>query len=285
MIRAIITDVDGVIVGDKTGINFPLPNEKVIRRLKEVSKSGIPIILCTGKFNYAIEGIIRQAELDNPHIADGGSLIYNPLKNQIIKEHVITKELATAIVKTCLANNIYLEVFSAKDYHVQKDQVYELTAIRTSALQKEPKLVDSLIDIIQTMDTIKILAFAKNNSERPNIETILSPFNDRLNAMWSTLPIMLPAMARVITAKGVSKMHAAQEVLEYLGISFAECLGVGDLPADWKFMQLCKYVAGIGDLDEEFRQNILSKGKGNYFLASSANEDGFLDILQYFLQK
>lgn len=81
MIKAIITDVDGVIVGDKKGVNFPLPNERVIERLKAIKKSGIPVILCTGKPTYATEDIIRKAELDNPHITDAGAFIYNPLQN------------------------------------------------------------------------------------------------------------------------------------------------------------------------------------------------------------
>jgi len=72
MIKAIITDVDGVIVGDKTGVNFPLPNATIIRKLKELKKSGIPIILCTGKPSYTINDIIIKAELDNPHISDAG---------------------------------------------------------------------------------------------------------------------------------------------------------------------------------------------------------------------
>src|SRR6185503_9311617 len=127
MIKAIITDVDGVIVGDKEGVNFPLPNDKVIQKLKEINKKGIPVVLCTGKFSLAIEDIIIKAELDNPHITDGGALIYNPLRNQIIKEHSIPKDLVTEIVTVCFVNNIEVVVYSAKEYFVQKDQITEAT--------------------------------------------------------------------------------------------------------------------------------------------------------------
>lgn len=282
MIKAIITDVDGVIVGDKNGVNFPLPNERVIERLKAIKKSGIPVILCTGKPTYATEDIIRKAELDNPHITDAGAFIYNPLQNQIIKEHTIAKDLSTRIGEISLKNNFYLEIHTSKGYYVQKDQVYELTDTRISILQKEPFLVDSLLEIIPTLDIIKILAFTKTDTEKSQLETILDPFNDAIHAIWSTVPIMRPAMARVITRKGVSKMHASQEVLDYLGIAFDECLGVGDLPPDWLFIKHCRYGGVVGDSDQEFKNNVISKGEGNYFLGSSVDENGFLQILDYF---
>ncbi len=282
MIKAIITDVDGVIVGDKEGVNFPLPNERVIKKLREINKSGIPIILCTGKFSYAIEDIIKKAELDNPHITDGGALIYNPLRNQIIKEHIIDKKLATDIVAACLKKNIYLELHTAKEYYVQKNYVDAFTDIRKKALLKNPVLLDSLVTGMQTLDIIKILAFTKIDTEKPQVEKLLSSFSHEINAMWSSLPIMRPAMARVITRKGVSKMHASQEVVEYMGISFDECLGVGDLPSDWEFMKLCKYAATVGNVDEEFKKNVMSKGEGKYFLAPPVDNDGFIDIINHY---
>jgi len=284
MIKAIITDVDGVIVGDKTGINFPLPNEKVIQKLKEVNKKGIPVVLCTGKPKYAIEDIIIRAELDNPHITDLGAFIYNPLRNQVIKEHVINKNIAIEIVELCLRNNIYLDIFSTDEYFVQKDQVRELTNKRTIIMQKEPKLVDSLLEAVYANNIIKILAFAMDDGFKPQLEELLNPFNESTDMIWSTVPFMLPVMARVITAKNVSKMHAAEEVMQHLNISFDNCLGIGDLPPDWKFIKLCKYAGTVGNIDEKFIENIKTKGEGNYLLASSVDDDGFIEILNYFIK-
>lgn len=50
MIKAIIADVDGVIVGNRRGVNFPLPNKVVMQKLKDLHKKGIPIVLCTEPF-------------------------------------------------------------------------------------------------------------------------------------------------------------------------------------------------------------------------------------------
>lgn len=282
MIKAIITDVDGVIVGTKKGVNFPLPNEKIIQRLKELHKKGLPIILCTGKPITAIEGIIRAAELDNPHICDAGAFIYNPLRDQIIKEHIIPKNLVKKIVASCLKNNIYVEVLAAKEYYIQKNQIQALTQKRTAILQQEPIVVDALLDVIPQLKIIKILPFINDVSEKQRIENLLTPFADEIHSFWSTVPFMLPAWTKVVTVKGVSKYHASQEVLDYLNLSFKDCLGVGDLPPDWLFIKHCRYGGIVGDADPEFKNNVISKGEGNYVLAPSADENGFLDILDYF---
>lgn len=284
MIKAIITDVDGVIVGDKEGINFPLPNKRVIQRLKEINQTGIPIILCTGKPKKSIEEIIKAAQLDNPHISDAGAYIYNPLRDEVVNEHTIPTLLVKQIVKACLEKNLYVEIHEATGYYIQKDQQQSLTAKRTIILQQEPKIVDSLIAEISQRKIIKILPFIDNEKEKARIEEILEPVVDKIHAFWSTVPFMLPVLAKVITAKGVSKMYASQEVLDYLQLSFNDCLGVGDLPPDWLFIKHCLYGGAVGNIDSEFKKNIKSKGKGNYFFGRSVDEDGFIEILNYFIK-
>jgi hydroxymethylpyrimidine pyrophosphatase-like HAD family hydrolase len=91
----------------------------------------------------------------------------------------------------------------------------------------------------------------------------------------------VPRRPCVITAAGVSKEHAARKVTGYLGLSFDNILGVGDSPADWNFMQLCKYVATVGN-DTTLQRLVESKGPAHYFHATSVNDHGLLQILEHF---
>ncbi|HUQ85673.1 MAG TPA: HAD hydrolase family protein [Candidatus Limnocylindrales bacterium] len=61
MIKAIITDVDGVIIGEKIGYNSPHPHSAVLSALKDIRGKGIPVALCTAKPYYAILDIIKDA--------------------------------------------------------------------------------------------------------------------------------------------------------------------------------------------------------------------------------
>lgn len=282
MIKAIITDVDGVIVGKKHGVNFPLPNELVIQRLKDLHKKGMPIVLCTAKFNYAVLKIIQQADLRNPHITDGGALIIDPLDKKVIRKHIFDRTLAENIVSTLLAAGIYTECFGVEEYFLQKDHHSDFTKKRIAIIQKEHKAVDSLVAHVKQEDVIKILAFIKTDEEKQIVEQRLKPFMGNMHLIWSTHPALFPHTGAVITVKDVSKKHAALEVLQYLNISPEQTLGIGDTLGDWNFMSLCKYVATVGDESQELKSLAKSKGEGKYFIGSSVDENAFLEIVDYF---
>jgi HAD superfamily hydrolase (TIGR01484 family) len=282
MVKALVIDVDGVIVGKRLGINFPLPTKQVINVLRSLNKKGIPVVLCTAKFNHAVKEIITQAELHNPHITDGGALIIDPLNDKIIKTHFFNKALARQIVSTAIKNHIYTEVYGVNDYYLQKNHISQFTETRMKILQKEHIAVASILDRLQDIDVIKIINFAHNMEEKRQIEALHKGITEQIHAIWSTHPAMYPTEGMILTIKGVSKKTATQEVFDYLKISLHEALGVGDSLADWNFMSLCKYAGVVGNASNELMTKAKLKGEGNYFFAPSADEDGFLQILDYF---
>src|SRR3989344_5643561 len=107
MIKGIIIDIDGVIIGQKIGFNSPTPNPDVIRALREIRSKGIFISLCTAKPHFAVDDIIKLAKLDNLHISDGGSVIIDPINSVVVKKYVIEKQIAKDIIKTYLENDVY----------------------------------------------------------------------------------------------------------------------------------------------------------------------------------
>jgi hydroxymethylpyrimidine pyrophosphatase-like HAD family hydrolase len=86
MIKGVILDVDGVIVGEKIGFNSPYPNDLVYKALSQIRKAGIFVSLCTAKPYFSIYPIIEKAELDNFHICDGGAVLINPVSQQILEK-------------------------------------------------------------------------------------------------------------------------------------------------------------------------------------------------------
>ncbi len=86
MIKGIILDIDGVIVGEKIGFNSPNPHIEVIKKLKEIREQGIVIVLCTAKPHYSIQTIINEAKLNNLHITNGGGVIIDPIDNIFLKK-------------------------------------------------------------------------------------------------------------------------------------------------------------------------------------------------------
>ncbi len=275
-------DVDGVIVGNKIGVNFPLPHTEVIQKLKQVHSRNISVILCTGKFNSAILDIIWQAKLNNPHITDGGALILDPINNKIIKKYSIEKNILKSCVESCLKQNIYIELYTAESYFIQKKQVSDFTLKREDILQTKPVIVDSLDLIIDDDKFIKVIAFAKDKSEMPKVEAAIKHLRGKISSFWSFHPYIDPCRPCVITASNVSKANAVKETLKNLKLSFEESLGIGDSQSDWGFIKQCKYAATLDNGDSNIKKLVKTKGSGNFLIARHIDKNGIFDILKYF---
>lgn len=285
MIKAIILDVDGVIVGNKTGINFPLPHKEVIKELKNIHAKGMPIILCTTKFNLAILNIIKQAYLNNPHITDNGALIIDPINAKIIKKYALAKSIVIKITRSFIQDNIYFELYSPEHFYIQKTQVSDFTLKRANILQIEldPIVVQSLFSIAEQEEIIKINCFAKDEYDVTKIEKTINQFKNGVSFFWSFHEDLYPIRPCIITALNVSKVNAVMEIVKSLKLSFNDILGVGDSISDWNFMKLCKYVATLENGDEEIKKLVRTKSEGNYLIAPHINNNGIFEILKYFL--
>lgn len=282
MIKGIILDIDGVIVGEKIGFNSPYPHRDVINRLKKIRENGIIISLCTAKPHYSIQTIINDAKLSNLHITNGGGVIIDPINNIILKKHVIDKEIAAKVLSNYLASNIYTEFYTVKDYFIQRSQEDEITKTHIHILQQNPKMVDSLVEKSKNQDIVKIMPIAKNEQDKKRLIQLFKPFEDKLTLSWGIHPIALPHLFGIITAKGISKKQAALEIASNYQISPDELLGIGDSTSDWQFIESCKYAAALENGSNELKELIQSKGTNFYTIGKSVDKNGILDIFNYF---
>lgn len=280
-IKAIITDVDGVMVGKQEGVNFPLPQKGILNTLKQISAGGIPIVLCTAKFGNAIKDIGIQAKLHNPHITDGGAVIVDWLGQQIIAQHALRKEIVYAIIQASLEQNIYTEIYTVDNYYVQKSQKSDFIAKRTKVTKMPPQLVSSLQKIVKEKEVIKVICMSEDK-DATKLQNIIRPFTGEVTYIWSKHPFLRPRQIMVITALQASKQQAAKEVADYLNIAFDDILGIGDSESDWSFMQLCGYAAALDSDDDKLVKHVKTKGKGHFFVAPSVEEHGLFQVFQYF---
>lgn len=282
MIKAIVADVDGVIVGKRPGVNFPLPHTEVIQKMHELQAAGLPIILCTARFGLAVKEIANLAGLGNPHITDGGALVIDLIDHKIIKKYVIDKATIKRCVTRCLEQGVYLELYTPEAYYLQRSQLSEFLSKRIDVLGIDPIIVDSLAAVAEQQAIIKMIVFT-HKDDKTKAEAIVKGLGDAISFIWSQNLYLEPMRPGILTAPGVSKAHASAEALESLGISFDETLGLGDTASDWNFMEHCKYVATLANGDNEIKQLVKTKGEGNYFIAPSVDDNGFLEIAAHFL--
>ena len=282
MIKAVILDVDGVLIGEKNGFNFPKPHPDVIQALKAVEGKGVKISLCTARPHVALDKIIIEAGLNNIHITDGGGVVLNPVTGKVVKQHSIDPAAAVKLVEMLVAANIYVEIYTVDDYFVQKNQQGKLTDIHEKVLQRKPVLVDSIVEKTKSSKVVKMMLPVIPETQKAEVEKICQDFLDNIILSWGIHPIALPVEFAIITAVGVSKASGAREVAENSGVSFDQMLGVGDSGSDWQFINLTKYGAAVGNATNQLKELVTSKGEEFGYIGSSVDENGIIDIFRHF---
>lgn len=281
MIKGLILDVDGVIVGGKKGYNWPNPHPDVIQTLKTLRQKGIIVSLCTGKGTFAIKEIVKVAHLDNVHIGDGGAIVIDVLNDKIIDQHIIKKEKVQEIIKLLQSEETYVELYTKDGYYIQKDYVCDKTSKHADILYRKPNITTSLIDVSDTIDVIKIMPVANDETDKKRIIELFQKHRINLDLQWGIHLTALPYQFGIITIKGISKKQAAMVIAKHAGISLDDMLGVGDGMTDWQFMDICGYAGVMGNGSKELKDKVSSKGNRGY-VGGSVDENGLIDILKHF---
>lgn len=281
MIKGLILDVDGVLVGGKQGYNWPNPHAEVLSVLKKLRNDGLIVSLCTGKGTFAIHKMVQDAHLDNVHIGDGGAVVIDPLHNRIIDHHIIDKLLVKQIIQVMQENGIYIELYTKDGYNIQKDMMGEITKKHAAILYQQPHIVESLSDTSDTIEVVKIMPIAKDDGDKKKITDLFARWSATLTLQWGIHPTALPSQFGLITKKGISKRQAAETISRHTGISLGDMLGVGDGMTDWQFMDICGYAGAMGNATGELKEKVLTKGERGY-IGKSVDENGILDILSHF---
>ncbi|HCM37824.1 MAG: hypothetical protein UV61_C0008G0081 [Candidatus Gottesmanbacteria bacterium GW2011_GWB1_43_11] len=280
MIKGIILDVDGVIVGGKPGVNFPVPHKDVIDALRSISRSGIYVSLCTAKPGFAISRLVKQIGLDTIHISNGGAEVINHVQNKILENHSIDIESGARFVKETRARRLYTEAYTTVGYAIEKGSFCKLTEINMSILDTKPLQVSSLEDFVRQNEIVKIMPAAFNDFDKQTIESLMSNFS-KLQLQWGGNLAYAPTLFGVVTQNGVTKKSGACDISKHTGIPFDKMLGIGDGLSDLEFMQLCTYIGTVANAEEKVKEYVKNR-KSNGYIGRSVDENGILDILKYF---
>lgn len=280
-IKAIILDVDGVIVGDKTGFNAPYPPSEVVNKLKQIRKKDIYVILCSAKPYYSVKKIVDDAHLNNIQTALAGAILVDPTNLKIVKKHIIDNDVTIELTKKFLDKNIYTEIYTTEKYYIQKNQVSKVTKLHNFTLSFEPVMVDNLVSQAKNSEIVKILPVTKTDEEKKTVSQIFLEYKNKLAIGWSTHPAIKGYFFGNITASGISKKQSILEIVELYKIKTEEILGVGDSLTDWDFIGVCGFAGAMGNAVDDLKKLVLTKGSNGY-VGKTVDENGILDIFKFF---
>ncbi|MFH0750040.1 MAG: HAD family hydrolase [Candidatus Gottesmanbacteria bacterium] len=274
MIKAIVTDVDGVLIGRKENGFFPNPSPAIIQAVSEISKN-IPVILCSGKPSFGLMPLIKLMDLHNIHIAANGAVIFNPDTAEYIVEP-IDSTAAKTVIQTLEDNNINTDFVSDKTFIHPQNNVTSFMQKLAEARFIQPILVQNLINAMDIYPVIRIDVFIKPE-EKQKVEALLQSYQSLIELHWTTVPFDSMSLG-LITKKGLSKSTAFQKVVQKLQMDTSDILGIGDGFNDWDFMQHCGHIGIMGNAEIELIT--VSKTFENRIIGGDVDKDGILNIFR-----
>lgn len=284
MIRAIVLDIDGVIVGTKKGVNFPHPSQKVSEILRKINKRGIPVVFITAKTSFAAAASIKHVGIDSPHISDGGAVIFNPVRKEIISINSLPKNIVKKLL-LIISNNILVNLFTLDNYYIAKNikgnkRFADFIKRYTEFLERSP-VVEDFKQVAVKEKVLKVNIVALDDKERKKITEIMSEANLEVSSNWTGNPYIAPAQILSVTNYGISKKESIKKIAQDLGISLNEILGVGDTIQDWDFLEICGYKATLINVTKELKEKFDFSDE-KQFMGKHVDKDGLIDILQHF---
>lgn len=281
MIKAIVLDVDGVVVGPRSD-QYPHPTRRLSALLQDIERRGISVSLLSGKTSFIIGETIKHIGLGGLHVADSGAVVFDAMNDTCVFENTITPRALQSVIQAFAHTDINLHAFSRREYVQLRPFDPEFNKRYINLIGRPPSEV-SLAAFISRHATLKLNIYAFNAAQKKQIDEILSQFSEKdfhINP-WSLNPGVAGISIRNVTASGVSKYSGFTKLLEHRGVSAHEVLGVGDTLHDWDFIEHCGYKGVMSNATDELKEKYNLEAP-NQHMGGHVDDDGLIDIFSYF---
>jgi hypothetical protein len=83
--RAIVLDLDGTLVDDSGAIA-----PRTLGRLQELQRSGVRVMIATGRSELGVVRVLEQLALDTPAVVYNGAGLFCPLERRLLEERLLS---------------------------------------------------------------------------------------------------------------------------------------------------------------------------------------------------
>jgi Cof subfamily protein (haloacid dehalogenase superfamily) len=218
--KLLVVDIDGTLVGRDGTVSA---EDK--EALAQASGLGIQVALSTGRVPNASLSVINHLSLDGVHIFCDGALVSNPAQSQEVYVQPLDKSIVKEAIEFARASDIYLELYSATHYFVERETW--ATEIHHQFFGLEPKVVD-FTKLWKRERIIKAELMTSTPQEVAKARDFYIQFDGRLNFSRVRTPAYPGVEFINVVDLGVSKGRALAALVVHLGVSMSEVMAVGD---------------------------------------------------------
>lgn len=257
MIKAIFIDLDGTLLNEMRTVN-----EMDIGAIKEAEKSGIEVIITTGRSRKDASEIREILGATRYIISSNGSEIYDAEKNKIIYNSPIKKETLIQIYNIAKQNKLKLSINTDSQLYINK---------LTYSDEKDKLISDNQMkEYIKSKEIVQISLSNNEKDIMKKIKTEISQFKD--------IKIENQSLGLIDGCEKKSKMYfcdiinqynnkanSIKILCEYLNIDLNEIAAIGDSPNDILMLELAKDKVAMGNGTNEIKKvaNIITDTNTN----------------------
>ncbi len=243
--KLLVIDVDGTLVG-KDG-NISTEDREALAKARQL---GTQVSLSTGRVSRACSEILNQLSLDGYHIFFDGALVSSPAHGKEVYVQPLNKLIVRQAVEFTRSNDIYLELYSATRYFVERETW--ATGIHRQFFDLEPTVVD-FARLWNREKIIKAELMTSSPEEVAKARSFYLQFNGRLHFSWVRTPAYPDIDFINVVAPEVSKGKALEALASHLGISMTEVMAIGDGTNDISLLSSAGLAIAMGNAPDEVK--------------------------------
>lgn len=261
MIKMVATDIDGTIVKSDTGFS-----DNVKNCIKSLCKTGIKVVLVTGRMHCAATHIADELCLDTPIISYQGGLIKNQ-KDETLYQQNLSDDYAHKIINWAKENDIHINLYLDDKLYVEKDNDF----VKKYTNGKFVSYKVCPFECLEIKNVNKILAIDYNDADR---------VTGWVNELHQTFPELYVVKSTPYFCE-IGSPHAKKSTgVEFLakqwGIKKEEILTIGDQNNDIELLKAGGTAVAMGNATEELKVYA-------DFITDTVENDGFVKAMDKFI--
>ena len=241
--RLLVVDIDGTLLGSKGDIS---KDDK--EALTAAKRAGIKVCLSTGRAAQGCHWIVDELSLDGYHIFFDGALVSGPDKEVYVEP--LGRGVVKEVVKFVRKNDIYLELYSVKDYFVERENW--ATEIHRSYFKLEPMVVD-FSELGGEEKFIKGGLITRDDEEVAKARSFRNRFDRSLRFSVARSPAYPGVEFINVLAPEVSKGKALTALASHLRVSLSEVMAIGDGTNDISLLSIAGLAVAMGNAPDEVK--------------------------------
>ncbi len=228
MIRLILTDVDGTLIGKGSQIH-----PRVLVALEVAREAGIHLGICTGRPLYSLaRDYAKLVSKDGVHIFQNGAHACQ-VDGTTIHQSILPRGAFQELVAFSRSSRIALEVYTASGCFAEVQSSISLEH------QRLIQLAVTQTDVLALPEPIIRAQWVVTPAEFPVIEAAMQHI-EGISYSSAGTPDLPDHVYTSVTRAGTSKLEGAEAVAKHYGLTLEQVMMVGDGENDLEIL------AGVG---------------------------------------